>query len=671
MEEGDNNIQDQDQSNSQNITNKMYEKPLHGSISNSNQIRASAIDLNNGNKNESTLFSSFQQSGEPKILKKDDDEIKEIYNNIKDKYRYVICVLIKDDTFFNERLVQQTFNELIQNIKNLNKLLINIDNVLICLFFNETKNNSVFSQEDRMNLDETNYILSPKTYLVDNEKLDIQCISKKNYFSDLEILKYYYCVIINQFALDKDIFSTVISAGVVPNLNSLENIIKVSYNTGKTHQIVVPVLDEEDDNSFVSKIKKYERVHFNLYEMNFYSTTATVPVSSLFNTMTINSQLSRDLVYFYQNILLDQSIDYHDYNLGLYLFRKLYNIVYYNSHTFAKIKSPELKEYPICDYKDDWIKRYSGYYGNFFSLANTFLDCNACVMSSKFFLFFQIVGLMIEFIFPSLSCMVIYTIFNEAFGTSDARPSALCTLIYLFMCVCSGACSLISNNSQRMKITTFFFFIFMEVYYLFIMICAIVAMDKVNKNKDLDPYKFNTAATVCIILFIFIPAIIPMIIKSGVIIENIVPMLLYLVLGAPSSTSIFNIAKVVNAAETSGGLAYVKEKKGITIIAYVLFNLFFGSLTFYNYTRQKRVDAVMGLGIFYLLYNFFKCIAIILNLINNNKFELNNEIEIRNNDSNNSYSKKGSQINNNNSFNNSQNMNQPEEDNQSNNNQYD
>ena len=198
----------------------------------------------------------------------------------------------------------------------------------------------------------------------------------------------------------------------------------------------------------------------------------------------------------------------------------------------------------------------------------------------------------------------------------------------------------------------------MEAYYVIILVCAIAAMDKVNKNKTGDSYKFNTAAHVCIILFTFIPAICPMIIKNNIIIENIVPMLLYLVLGAPSSTSTFNIAKVVNSSDASGGGVYIKEKKGILIIVYLLSNLFFGSLTFYNYNRQKRVDAVMGLGIFYLLYNFFKTIAIVINLMTNNQFKTNNDQEIRNLDSNNiSDIKKSSQMNNN-SVNNYQSNNQ-------------
>ena len=129
--------------------------------------------------------------------------------------------------------------------------------------------------------------------------------------------------------------------------------------------------------------------------------------------------------------------------------------------------------------------------------------------------------------------MVIYTIFYEAFNAYDARPAAFCTLLYLFILICSGACSLISINTQRMRLTNLFFFIFMEVYYLFILICSVAAMDNVKKNKKKDPYKFNTAAITCIIIFTFIPGIIPILLKSKDALENIVIMLLYLIVGIP------------------------------------------------------------------------------------------------------------------------------------------
>ena len=349
--------------------------------------------------------------------------------------------------------------------------------------------------------------------------------------------------------------------------------------------------------------------------MNFYNISASVPISSLLNAMTIDNKLYQDLSIYYLDINLKINLDYHDYNLSLYLFSKNYNIIYYNIVPMGHIKYSDLHEDPICDYKKTWVQRYSGYYGNFFYMIKTFLDCNACNFGQKIILFFHIIGLLIEFIFPSLSTMVVYTIFYETFNINDIRPAAFCTLLYLFILLCSGACSLISKNIQRMRLTNLFFFIFMEVYYLFILICSVVAMDNIKKNKNNNAYKFNKAAISFIIIF---PSIIPMLLKFKIIFENFVIMLLYIILGSPSSSSNFYIAKILSACEASGG-SNTKERKGIFIIAYILINLFFGSLTLFNYNRKKRVESVKGFGIFYLIYNFFKILAIVISITNGNK----------------------------------------------------
>jgi hypothetical protein len=159
-------------------------------------------------------------------------------------------------------------------------------------------------------------------------------------------------------------------------------------------------------------------------------------------------------------------------------------------------------------------------------------------------------------------------------------------------------------------------------------------MDNVRKNKNktntnspyqfksLDLYQFNTKAIICIIIFTVIPGILPMIFKYETIFDNIIPLLLYLLLGASPSSSSFYMAKILNACETCGG-KNIPERKGITILIYILSNLFFGSLIFFNDTRKKKADMIMSLGIIYLIYNFFKVIAIVINiLINNNNLNI-------------------------------------------------
>ena len=96
----------------------------------------------------------------------------------------------------------------------------------------------------------------------------------------------------------------------------------------------------------------------------------------------------------------------------------------------------------------------------------------------------------------------------------------------------------------------------------------------------------------------------------SVVTPNIASMFIYLVLGATCSTTNFNMSKIWNSPETSGG-NFIAEKKSICILIYLCFNLFFGSLSFYNVNRKKRVNCVMGFGILFLIYNFFRMLAIV------------------------------------------------------------
>ena len=111
----------------------------------------------------------------------------------------------------------------------------------------------------------------------------------------------------------------------------------------------------------------------------------------------------------------------------------------------------------ISEYRDIWIKRYSGYYGNLFEIIRSFIDCDNFNIIKRIFMLFQIIGYLVEFIFPSLSSIVIYTIFYEAFDIYDKKPAVLCTLFYLIFLICSGACSLVTIKSEKIQLTSLIF----------------------------------------------------------------------------------------------------------------------------------------------------------------------------------------------------------------------
>ena len=483
-------------------------------------------------------------------------------------------------------------------------------------FYYEIKGYSLFNKDDFAKIRKESNSLNTYLYLRTHKEgysanSSIYLFTKPGYLYSVEALKYYYTNIIYQLKEDKKIlFSSVITAGVEPTQTSLKKMILNSYLAGNkgANGVATGLVLSSGDGIF-SMIEQYERVHFNIYDMNFLGSSSSFPVSSLLSTFAIDDLMLAYLKSYYLTVEINQSIDFHDYNLGLDLYQSDKNVTFINDEVMGNFRYQELNYF---EYQEIWVNRYSGYYGNFFQLLKCF-GTNFNLLKS-ILLFFQFVGIMIEFIYPALSTMVIYAIFFEAFDTYDYRVASFFTMIYICMLTASGMCSLVSKNPQELKRANFFLYIFMEVYYLFVLICSIVAMDNINKNKNHDEYKFNKAAISCIIIFTFIPYIIPMILKVGLISSKILNMLTYIVLGASCSSSNFLIAQIWNASDTAGG-NNLEERKSVTLILFFLYNLFFGFLTAFNYTREKRANSVMGLGIIFLIYNFVRIMAIVCKIL--------------------------------------------------------
>ena len=439
----------------------------------------------------------------------------------------------------------------------------------------------------------------------------IYLFSKAGYLSSVEALRFYYLNIISQLKREnKILFSSVITAGVMPNNTALKKLILNSYfaeNKGMKGIAVGLVLSDGD--GLFSMVEQYERLHFNIYDMNYLGSSSAFPVSSLLSTFALDDSILRCLKLYYTEANINQTIDFHDYNLGLYLYQDDKNMTFVSDEVLGELNYIDLS---YLDYQEIWVNRYSGYYGNFFQILKCF-GANFNFLKI-IFLLFQIIGMMLEFIYPALSTMVIYAIFYEAFDTYDYRVASFFTMIYICMLTASGMCSLVSKNPQELRMANLFLYIFMEVYYAFVLICSIVAMDNINKNRNNDEYKFNKAAISCIIIFTFIPYIIPMLINFSTITSKFVNLLTYIGLGASCSSSNFLIAQIWNASDTSGG-NQLEERKSIVLIIFFLYNLFFGFLTAYNYTRRRRANCVMGLGILFLIYNFMRTLAIIGKII--------------------------------------------------------
>ena len=589
----------------------------NGDTPNKNYNDETQVEENKENISNNTLpFKYLEKDNAPEKIILDGEEKTNIFEAEKGKYDYIICILLKDDLNKSSEMLNITLRSIYANRDSLNDFGISTSTMLICVFINEIKGYSLFNKDDFAKIRKESNSLNTYLYLRTHKEgysanSSIYLFTKPGYLYSVEALKYYYTNIIYQLKEDKKIlFSSVITAGVEPTQTSLKKMILSSYLAGNkgANGVATGLVLSSGDGIF-SMIEQYERVHFNIYDMNFLGSSSSFPVSSLLSTFAIDDLMLAYLKSYYLTVEINQSIDFHDYNLGLDLYQSDKNVTFINDEVMGEFKYQELNYF---EYQEIWVNRYSGYYGNFFQLLKCF-GTNFNLLKS-ILLFFQFVGIMIEFIYPALSTMVIYAIFFEAFDTYDYRVASFFTLIYICMLTASGMCSLVSKNPQELKRANFFLYIFMEVYYLFVLICSIVAMDNINKNKNHDEYQFNKAAISCIIIFTFIPYIIPMILKVGLISSKILNMLTYIVLGASCSSSNFLIAQIWNASDTAGG-NNLEERKSVTLILFFLYNLFFGFLTAFNYTREKRANSVMGLGIIFLIYNFVRIMAIVCKIL--------------------------------------------------------
>ena len=583
---------------------------IQGNTPKGNNDDITQVEDKNSNLGSNRLFNYLEINDTGKFVM--DDKNTNILENNTGKFNYVICLLLKDDTIKSDGLLEKTLDSIYQNFNTLNELGISSVNTLVCIFVNKITNSTLFKMEDIYNVrEDKNYYFYATAQKKGIQSSTIYLFTKSRELLDLEALKCYYLYVIDKIRANKQaIFSSVITVGVELMPSGLKNLVLSAYDNLKNHGVSVGLVDSSGIGVF-AMIETYERTHFNIYNMNYYGMSSAFPVSSLLSTMYIDNNVSLILKNYYSLAYPNQTIDYHDYNLGIHLYQNNINVKFYQKEVSGTLITDELE---YTDYQEIWVNRYSGYYGNTFELLKELINMNNFNLVKKLILFFHIIGILIEFIYPSLSSMVIYSIFYEAFNTVDYRLATFFTMLYIFMLVASGMCSLVTKRPDEMKMTNMFIFFFMEVYYLFILICSIVAMDTVKKNKDNNEYQFNNGAISCIIIFTFLPYIVPMLLNIQRITQNIVNMLTYIGLGAPSSTSNLLMAQVWNASDASGGNEK-EERKSFVLFFFFLFNLFFGCLTFYNYTRRKRAECVMGFGIFYLIYNFFKTIGIVLKIL--------------------------------------------------------
>ena len=271
------------------------------------------------------------------------------------------------------------------------------------------------------------------------------------------------------------------TAGIQFNENKLFELISFSYHSRKQHGIAVSSVEYKKSN-LISMLCDYDKKRYNIYTLNYLNESTSAPISSQLCTITINDKILEILKNYYEKINKAIAIEYHDFNLALYLKEKNCLIKYINDNPGYIICSVDCS---FHDYQQLYLERFSGYYGNFFNILSSFQNGNIIQI---IFLVFQLISISFEFILPSITAMIIYIIFYAAFKTSDYSISLFFTLLYLSLMFSSGYCSIVGKKVNKMKYTYNIINFLMSLLYLLSLIAHFAHEDK---NPYLSGYKFN------------------------------------------------------------------------------------------------------------------------------------------------------------------------------------
>ena len=232
----------------------------------------------------------------------------DVINNIKiqnEDYKYCMCILMEDDSLDSSNKLNTTLTGISLNLKSLeDNLEIIPQNICLFIFVKSILNNKLFDDSEKGNLDEgnKNFIIKDKTISYESSLRNVKMyvVANANGLYEMRSLRCYYSIL-KEISKDKYmIFSSIITAGVMPVQDSLLSLIKIAYNNKKNHGIAIAPIEYTPVNIY-SNIALYEKIHFNIFNMSLYAQSCSPPISSLFCTMFINNNILNILNEFREN----------------------------------------------------------------------------------------------------------------------------------------------------------------------------------------------------------------------------------------------------------------------------------------------------------------------------------------------------------------------------------
>lgn len=549
-------------------------------------------------------------------------------NQNANHYSLKICIIIPNDTPQISKKLDETIKNIYLNMTGLQELAISEKNILLCLFLQTITNDETAKTLFDMEINKINSSLDNAFHCA-----QMQCESEINYPIDVVMCYkhqckpveaitcfYYGLVVENEASLKRaeKHYMMMMECGAIFNDKKIRKLI---LSTQKNDDPFVKTIAsvpsiETVPSGLFSRIQHYEQFHSNIYDLHYYSMSCTVPINSKFCVIVLYNEVYNYLNQFYKEIAFDASLSYHDFSLGIFLSKAGYDILYVPSIEIFI----DRKDISFSDLFDQYSEKNQANFAVAFQLLSFLIQCSNCLCMGKkawnhFFIIFLLIGILTDFVFSSLLMEVMYTIFFEGFGINDLRPSTFFTVFYMLIIVLTIFYSILYSKVINFQVGYFILFVFFNVYYLFILFCSVVAMDNVNKNKTNDPYEFNTAAIVLLILLNVIFGIVPMLLNIRGLIHHIGDMFIYFFIGCANYSSLFLMHSIFNSNEAQGALLCDsnKNRKGFILMAFVFANALFGFIIFGMIDRTSRVNCILALAITYTIYNFFKMMAIVIN----------------------------------------------------------
>ena len=325
--------------------------------------------------------------------------------------------------------------------------------------------------------------------------------------------------------------------------------------------------------------------------------------------------------YFTYYIYNDAELYYHDFKLGIFLLNNGYHTYYINQiNVFYYERTLNFNEFMM-----NYCKQKSSYILIFFDLLNSFIlwsNMNFFKFVKKIFLFFQLLELIIDFLYIGFTILIIFSFLSEAFIDEDERIVIFFTVIYSIMTICSCCFSLISPKENGRDKTFIYFHIFFYCYFIFFIISSLFAIIRISHNKN--NYKFKSPPMILLIILNIIFIIGPSFFHLRKVIKNIFSGFKFFIITFPGLYSVFKFHYLINCFDLYGqsiyskrkfGNRFLNERKKVQIFLFLISNSAIAFICFFLISTSRRIIFIYIIGILYTIINGQQFIAIIIGII--------------------------------------------------------